>query len=102
MNLKQIEDILNENLAYLVDMACYSGDISKIAKAENNIKSIIPAITQLFEELREEEREVLKREVLTGFDIITQSVCAMDMFINKGYNQRNQEINDKIDKILNK
>lgn len=93
MNLRQIEDILNENLDYLVDMACYSGDIGEITKAENNIKSIIPAITQLLEELREEESNEYE---------ITGKNCSDLIYADMGHNELARKINSKIDKILNK
>lgn len=98
MNLKQIEEKLNENLDILVDMACYSGDITGITKVENNIitkvenniKSIIPVITQLLEELRDEE---LKRDFKTTSE---------DRWSAIGYNACAKSINSKINKILNK
>lgn len=112
MNLKQIEEgidkiVFTEREASMFETptpesphiireinAEHLGDVN--GKLIPEIKQFISTkITQLLEELREEDKKYDNLDSRVSNDIRT-------MTKNDGYNQRNQILNDKINKILNK
>ena len=94
MNLKEIIEEFDEKYTNKIDK--YNPFRRELLELYGEQKQFISTkITKLLEELRVEDKKYDNLDSRVSNDIRT-------MTKNDGYNQRNQEINDKINKILNK